>query len=103
MNQSIAELYLQAAEEWADLESAAQILEDTKSVVLSQMLLKHGSVAVNKAEILVKASPQWEEHVKRIVEARTAANKAKIRVEYWRMKAMENSSREATERLQARI
>lgn len=79
------------------------MLEDTKSAVLAQMMLANGDMPVSKAEMITKASPKWTEYVSKVVKARTAANKAKIAVEYTRMKFYEASSREATERIQARL
>lgn len=103
MNQSIAELYLQAADKWCDLENAANLLEDTKSAIFSQMVLRQNASSVAKAELLVRGSAEWLEHVERIVAARTAANRADIQRQYWKMRGWEESSKAADNRLQARI
>ena len=95
--------YHRAHLKWCDLENAAAILEDTKSIVFSQMMLKHGSIAVNRAEIMVKASAEWQEHVEKICAARYEANKAKAELEYLKMRGWEETSRAADNRLQARL
>jgi hypothetical protein len=103
MTKPISELWYEAASVWTDLESAADLLESTKSSVLSQMMATHGDIPVSKAESFVKRSKEWIEHVTKVCAARTAANKAKIRMDYYRMRASEEMSKEATARLEAKI
>lgn len=100
---SIAEIYLEAAESWCDLENAANLLEDTKSAIFSQMVLAHQGISNSKAELLTRASEEWLSHVTKIVDARTKANRAKIRVEYTKMRAWEETSRAADNRIQSKL
>jgi|SRR5690349_23981193 len=102
-NRSWSEIFLEAGEEWASLEAAAQLLEDTKSAVLSQKMLALGDIAVNKAEMQVKATPEWQEHIAKIVEARRQANLAKVKKEYVDKKYGEWQSMEANNRAAARV
>ena len=51
---SWADKYRYAGEDWADKESAAALLEDLKSSVLSQRAAALGDMAVNRAEQIVK-------------------------------------------------
>lgn len=97
-----SERYRIAGEHWTDLEAAAQILEDSKSAVLAQKCTELGSIPVNRAEQAVKASPFWIDHIKKIVKAREAANKAKIQLEYCRMRYYEDQSRQASTRAELR-
>ncbi len=99
----LSERYRLAGEEWAELEAAAAILEDTKSAVLAQRMAQLGDIAVNKAEMAIKASPQWIDHVKTIVEARKAANLAKIKLDVARMEYGEQQSIEANKRAEMRL
>ena len=55
-NQPISEQYRLAALEWVDLDAAARLLEDTKSIVLSEMMKALGDVPATHAERDVKAS-----------------------------------------------
>lgn len=103
MSKPISERWREAAEKWTEMEAAADILESTKSSVLSQMMLKHGDIPVSKAEALVKRSDEWIEHVSKVCDARYKANKAKVEVDFWRMVHSEHMSREATERLESRL
>lgn len=89
--------------EWADADAAASILEDTKSAVLSEMLLQHADKPVNRAEALVKASPAWRDHIGKMVAARQKANRLKVETEFLKMKFNEWQSHEATKRTEARL
>lgn len=98
-----SEQYRIAAEEWADAESAAQLLEDMKSVVMAQRQSQMGDIPVNRAEQAVKASKSWEEYVQSTVDARQKANKAKVRVEYLKMRFQEWQNEEANKRAEMRL
>jgi hypothetical protein len=102
-NMSWAEKWRHAGEEWADLESAAQLLEDCKSVVMAQRQSALGDIPVNRAEQSVKASPDWEEYVRSCVEARHQANLAKIRLEALKMEFTEWNNSESNARAEMRM
>jgi hypothetical protein len=102
-----SEIYREAALRWNDLDSAARLLEDTKSAVLAQKISQlqgefpHYSHA--KAEQKVKASSTWIDYLEKIVRARTAANRAQIEVQFQRMKHWEATQDRADERFTARL
>jgi len=102
-NEPISEQYRVVAKKWVEAEAAASMLEDTKSAVLSQQMLALGEMPVSKAEMLTKANPEWLDHVKKIVEARAAANLLKVQLEYLRMKSGEQASHEATRRAEMKL
>lgn len=102
-NEPFSEQYRQAALAWADLDSAATLLEETKSAVLSQMMVRWGDIPVSHAERNVKSSDEWVRFVTKMVEARTAANKAKINADYIKMRYWEQSGEEATKRAEMRL
>src|SRR5271169_2268882 len=93
-----SEQYRIAGEEWADLESAATLLEDCKSAVMAQWQTELGDVPVNRAEQTVKASPRWREYITDTVEARRKANVAKVKLESIKMRAMEVHAKDANTR-----
>jgi len=99
----ISEKFRLVAKEWVELDAAASLLEETKSATLSQMMVAQGDMPVSKAEMLTKASPEWEEFVVKMVEARKAANLSKVKLEYIRMQHSEEQSREATARAERRM
>jgi hypothetical protein len=99
----ISEQYRLAAKDWVDKDAAASILEETKSAVLSQRMAALGDMAVNKAELTVKASEEWADFLKRMVAARTAANMAKVKLEWLRMRFREWQSAAATRRAEMKL
>lgn len=98
-----SEQYRIVSKQWVDADAAASILEDTKSAVMAERVVALGDMAVNKAEATVKASPEWRQHVEAVVNARRAANRLKVQLEYLRMKFSEWQSHEATKRTEARL
>lgn len=91
------------AREWVELDKAATMLEETKSAVLSQRMAAHGDIPVNRAEREVKSSPEWQDYIKAMVDARSQANLKKVQLEYLRMKFQEWSSENANRRAEMRI
>ena len=102
-NRPYSEVWREAADHWTDLDNAARLLEETKSAVLSKWMTEEGDVAVSKAELRVKASDRWKRFVESVVNARTAADKAKIEMKYREMQYFEGQSKAATERVEARF
>jgi hypothetical protein len=98
-----SEEYRLQGREWAELEAAASLLEDSKSAVMAQKQTVYGDIPVNRAEQMVKASPEWASHIEKIILARKEANIAKIELEYIRMKAHEEQSMEANKRAEMRL
>lgn len=102
-NQPWSEQFRVIAKEWVDLDKAATMLEETKSLVLSQKIKAMGDMAHNKAEAAVKASPEWLDYITRSVESRSAANLKKVQMEYVRMKFSEWQSENANKRAEMRL
>ena len=99
----ISEQYRLAALDWVDADAAARILESSKSAIVAQMLLDHGDIPVSRAEIKVKSSDDYLRLIEDIENARTKANKAKVQMEYLRMRFSEQVSFEATSRAERRM
>ena len=102
-NQPISEQYRLTAKEWVEADAAASLLEETKSAVLSQRMAALGDMAVSKAEMTVKASDEWEDHITKMVGARKQANLLKVKMEWLRMKFSEHQSIEATKRAEMKL
>jgi hypothetical protein len=102
-----SELYRDAAQRWVDLDAAARILEDTKTAIFSQKVLglmaEFPHYSVSKAEMKIKGSDEWISHLDKVARARTRANEARIHVDYVKMQAMEQQSKEAYERQEMRM
>jgi hypothetical protein len=103
MTNSISEQFRLSAKEWVDLSAAADMLEESKSATLSQMMLAQGDMPVSRAEMNVKASEQWQDYIAKMVQARKAANLAKVKLEWLRMRHSEQMSIEATERAERKL
>lgn len=91
------------SKDWVDAEAAASLLEDTKSAFLAQKIAELGDMPVNRAEATVKASPEWVDYVRKMIDARKAANRRKVQLEYLRMKFTEWNSAEASQRAEMRL
>ena len=100
---SWADKYRYAGEDWADKESAAALLEDLKSSVLSQRAAALGDMAVNRAEQIVKMGQDWQDYIREMITARKAANIAKIELEALKMQFNEEQSKQANLRAEMRL
>lgn len=99
----LSEQFRVVAKKWVDLDAAANLLEETKSAVLAQKMLALGDMPVSRAEMMVKGSAEWSEHIAKIVEARREANLAKVQMKYIEMRHMEWQSANANLRHEARL
>jgi len=103
-NITLAEEYRLAGEAWVAEDSAARLLEETKSVVFSQMVSNQGKdLPVSRAEHAVRSSEDWKEFIEKMVTQRTKANAAKINLRYAEMRFYEMQSHEATARAERRL
>lgn len=102
-NRPLSTQFAHAAHDWVQKDAAASLLEETKSAVLSQMMGRYADLPVNRAEMNVKGSDEWRDFITKMVKAREAANLAKVKVEFLRMKFSEWQSEEANERVKARL
>lgn len=102
-NEPLSEQFRIVAKEWVEADSAASLLEETKSAVLSQKMAALGEMPVSKAELKVKATPEWSEHVEKIVKGRQRANYLKVKLEFIRMRFSEQQSAEATKRAEMKL
>jgi hypothetical protein len=99
----ISEQFRLAALEWADLDNAARMLDEGKTTYLAQQKALLGDIPDSHAEKQVKASPQWADYIKNMVRTKTQANKARVQVDYLKMKFAEWQSREANARAERRM
>lgn len=99
----ISEQFRLVAKDWVEKDAAANLLEETKSARLNQMMMALGDIPVSHAEREVKSSQDWLTLVTQIVDARKVANLAKVKMEYIRMKFSEWQSAEANARSERRL
>ncbi len=103
MAEVISERFRVTAKKWAELDSAASLLEELKSATLSQMMSELGDMPVSRAEMEAKASDKWVEYVRQMVDTRSKANLEKVQMEWLRMRFQEQMSREASARAESRL
>lgn len=99
----LSEQFRIVAKEFADLDGAASMLEEMKTAVLSQKMKALGDKPAAHAERDVKSSPEWEDYIRKMVDARTAANTKKFKLEYIRMRHSEWQSANANKRAEMRL
>jgi hypothetical protein len=102
-NLPLSEQYRIVAKAYVDADSAASLLEETKSAVLARMMTSLGDMPVSRAEMQTKASKEWGEFITSMVEARQKAAFLKVKLEYIRMKFHEWQSIEASKRAEMRL
>lgn len=71
----------ESGSEWADLQSAANVLEDTTKSVLARLMMMSQASSVAAREMEALASNGYQEHIKATQEAKAKALKAKVRYE----------------------
>jgi hypothetical protein len=97
----IRERLCEVGEEWAELDAAANLLEETKKTVLAELMQTHRSDGVTshaQCEALALADPAYRLHLAKMVAARKDANKAKVRYDTGKMWAELRRSQESTRR-----
>ena len=92
-----------AGDDWADKDAAAILLEQTKSSVLANLAIASGCKTVSEAERHALASPDYRFHVEHLVEARKAANKARVKYQAIQTLAELRRSQESTRRQEMRL
>jgi len=75
----IHEKLVTLGEEWADAQAAAELLEETKKPLLSQLSTECNEQSAAAKEAFALRHPDYRKHIEIQVKARKAANKAKVR------------------------
>jgi hypothetical protein len=102
-NRPLSQIWKEAADDWVEKDAIARLREDTKSLRFAKHCQALGEIPVNRAEQTVKGSDYWYGEVLEDVDARTAANKAKVLMESIKMQHGEHMNEEANHRAEARL
>jgi hypothetical protein len=95
----LSEQFRIVAKQWVDAHAAANFLEETKSAVLSRLMMNLGrEVSVARAEMEVKAGSDWKEHIEKMVEARKQADLLRVQMKWIEMRFSEWQSADANQR-----
>ena len=100
---NLCEVFRVNAKNWVELDSAARMLEESKSAFLSMRMVEQGDVPVSKAELTAKAGELWQGYIESMVKARKEANLAKVKLEYIRMLFQQRMSDEANARAERKM
>jgi hypothetical protein len=103
----LSEQFRIVARAYVDADGAARMLAEMKTTTLEQkknaLIAADPKLADNAAERQVKASPEWAEYIKAMVDAKTKANLLEYKLEYIRMRSIERNSINATAREEMRM
>jgi len=99
----VSEQYRLAALEWVDLDNAARMLDEGKSAFIAQRIADEGDIPHSKADRIVRASDAYSDYIKSMVRAKTAANRARVELDYLKMRHMEHTSAEANARSERKL
>ena len=102
-NLPLSEQFRLVAKDYVAKDTAANLLEESKSAVLARLVSAQGDMAHNRAEMNVKASQEWQDYIGRMVQARHDAALAKVKMEYVKMRFNEWQSAEASKRAEMRL
>lgn len=102
-DQPVSEQYRLAAQKWVATDAAARLLEEGKSAYIAQQITRLGDMPHAKAERIVKASKEYSDYIKKMVNAKTAANEMREELAWLKMLFMERTSEEATARAERRM
>ena len=99
----IRERLAEVGEDWADKDAAANLLEETKSTLLAELMNTAKDASEAERKRIAQADPAYRLHLTNMVAARKEANRAKIRYETGKMWAELKRSQESTRRAEASI
>jgi hypothetical protein len=105
--QLLSERYRLAADAWVKADALARNLEQRKGLRLEQLknafILATGPMPDNRAEREIMASPEWEQYIVEMVDARTKANAIKCEIVEIQMIEREQQDRNQTIRAEMRM
>lgn len=98
--ETIYKQLLEAGEDWADKEAAADLLEQTKKTVLAELMNAIDGSAAERERVAL-ADPAYKLHVTNMSAARREANRARVKYDSARVLAEMRRTQESTRRMEA--
>jgi hypothetical protein len=92
------EALVQAGEDWADKQAAADLLEQTRKSVLAKCMQDADGGSIASKEMNALASEEYQSFLAGMVSAGRAANKARVRYDSAKVLAELRRSQESTRR-----
>ena len=97
------EAMVRAGEDWADKQAAADLLEETRKSVLAKLMLEAAATTQAAREMHALADESYTDFIEGMVNARKAANKARVRYDGAKVLAELRRSQESTRRAEMQI
>lgn len=85
----LSEEYRLASKEYVRAKSVAKLAEDLKPSKFAELMQKHHDLAVSRAELAVRASQEWKDHVASVVAACEDADLKRAKVKWIEMRHQE--------------
>lgn len=99
----LSEQFRLIAKRYVDADAAANLMEEAKSAFLARLMTAKGDIPVSKAEMMVKASDEWDGYIRKMVLNRSEAARLKAQMAYIQMRFQEWQSENATRRAEMRL
>jgi hypothetical protein len=97
-SEKVYDSLVKAGEDWADKEAAAALLEETRKSVIARLMNEAAQTSVAGKEMQALSDESYVDFVTGMVNARKAANKAKVRYDSAKVLAELRRSEESTRR-----
>ena len=94
---------VEAGNSWADLNAAADLLEESKKSVLAELMNQTQASSNAAKEMAALADPTYRLHVTNMVNARKESNRARVRYDGMKMLAELRRSQESTRRAEMNL
>jgi len=103
----LSEQFRVVAKQWVQADASARFHEEFKTTRLEQLkqglIEAEGDMPDSHAERRVKASPDWEEYIRTMVDSRTEANLKKAHMQFLQMRFTEWQDANASARAEMRL
>lgn len=74
----IHEKLVRAGHDWSEAEAIAELMEETKRIVISQLAAECTESSMTAKEAYAHRHPEYKAHIEKMVNARKMANKARV-------------------------
>jgi len=94
---------IEAGDDWADKDSAAKFLDDTRKPTLAQITNKMDASSQAAKDSLARAHPDYNEHLLKLRNARKAANLARVKYDAAKTLASLRQTQESLKKAEMKI
>jgi hypothetical protein len=94
----ISEEFRLVAKAWVEADAAARLLEETKSSLLSKLVMASTEPSIGRAEHAARASQDYTDHIDQMCKAKAEANLRRVQMKFVEMRFSEWQSSDANAR-----